>query len=333
MMPTVRMARAVTLLAALATAAAAVPPVLRAEDPWYELYQDALKSIQSRKWAEAEKRLKAAMAAGPRPGRQVRMYGVRSIDYLPEYQLGLVYFNQRSYSDALEQLTKVQASGLVKDGDAEAEPLKDMLQLCRIRLGQPLPSPSATPAATPAPTPTPAPEDRGDASMVAIARDFMRQNRLAEARRIVDSALDKYPQSPAVLSAALELAKLEDKARATPVPTVAPTPRPSPSSAPTPGLPTAPERRSAFTDLYSGHYEDAAGQFARLAQATPLPGRQRLLAYQAVSLAAAALQQGQAGEAALAEARRLFAQSGAVGARVLAADKYISPAVRRALHP
>lgn len=325
-------ARGLALVALVTTASAARAPVLRAEDPWYELYQNALKSIQSRKWDEAEKRLKGAMATGPRPGRQVRMYGVRSIDYLPEYQLGLVYFNKRNYSDALEQLTKVQASGLVKDGDPEAEPLKDMLQLCRLRLGQSAPTPTPTPTAAP----TPAVTDHGDATMVAVARDFMRQNRLAEARRIVDSALEKYPQSPAVLSTALELGKLEDRARtpATPTPAAPPTPTPRPSATPpVVSLPGAPDRRPAFEALYSGRYPEAAGLFARLAQATPLPARARLLAYQAASLAAAALQQGQAGAGGLAEARALFAQSGRAGAEALKNDKYVSPAVVSALEP
>ncbi len=325
-------ARAVALLVVLATGAASHPPALRAEDPWYELYQNALKSIQSRKWSEAEKRLKAAMLSGPRPGRQVRMYGVRSIDYLPEYQLGLVYFNQRNYPDALEQLTKVQASGLVAQADPEFEPLKDMLQLCRIRLGQTAPVTAATPTPPPTPVPTAPPaEDRGDAGMVGIARDFMKQGRLAEARRIVDSALERYPQSAAVLQAALELAKLEDRARVVPAP---PTPvKPSASPTPRPGLPSVEERRAAFEALYSGRYQDAAAQLARLVQSTPAPARQRLLAYQAAALASAALMQGPAGEPALREARALLAQSGAAGREVLEKDRYLSPAVVGALQP
>jgi tetratricopeptide (TPR) repeat protein len=181
---------------ALGTGLVGFAPGVRAEDPWYELYQDALKSISSRKWAEAERRLKAAMSSGPAPGRQVRMYGVRSIDYLPEYQLGLVYFNQKRYADALEQFARVQTSGIVGKNDPEFQPLTDMLELCRIRTA-----------------PARAEDQREAELLVRLARDMMTRGSLEEARRALESARTQHPQSTDVVTALMDLTRLETEER------------------------------------------------------------------------------------------------------------------------
>jgi TolA-binding protein len=169
---------------------------LAAEDKWYELYQSALKAISSHKWAEAEKKLKGAIETGPLPGRQVRMYGVRFIDYLPEYQLGLVYFNQQRYADALEQFAKVQAAGEVTQGDAEYPTLADMLELCRIRTAA-----------------KPADGQKESETLVRYARDLMGRHNLEEARRVLDSSAAKAPGSPEVAAAREQLVRLETEAR------------------------------------------------------------------------------------------------------------------------
>ena len=167
-----------------------------ADDKWYELYQSALKAIAGHKWGEAEKKLKGALETGPPSGRQVRMYGVRFIDYLPEYQLGIVYFNQQRYADALEQLAKVQASGLVTKADAEFPTLTDMSELCRIRTAG-----------------KPGDGQKESETLVRYARDLMGRNSLDEARRALDSAAAKTPGSAEVAAARDELARLQTEAR------------------------------------------------------------------------------------------------------------------------
>src|SRR5262249_54712069 len=168
----------------------------RAEDKWYELYQGALKSIASHKWTDAEKKLKGAVAIGPAPGRQVRMYGVRFIDYLPEYQLGLVYFNQQRYADALEQFAKVQTTGQVSKGDPEFATMSDMVELCRLRTADK----------------TPGGQGESEA-LVRFARELMRRGSLEDARRALDTAAARTPGSADVASAREELVRLETEKR------------------------------------------------------------------------------------------------------------------------
>ena len=146
------------------------------EDKWYELYQGALKSITSRKWADAERKLKTAMLSGPPAGRQVRMYGVRFVDYFPEYNLGFVYYNQQRYADALEQFAKVQAGNHFAPADPESKSLADMMDVCRIR--------------------TAGKGDTGDKegeALVRFARDLMARGNLEEARQALDSAAARNP--------------------------------------------------------------------------------------------------------------------------------------------
>jgi tetratricopeptide (TPR) repeat protein len=333
--PAHRLAWALALLLAL-------PGVLRAEDKWYELYQGALKSISSRKWSDAEKKLKAAMASGPTPGRQVRMYGVRFIDYLPEYHLGLVYFNQQRYADALEQFAKAQASGQVSKGDPEFASMTDMLELCRIRTAGKQPD-----------------SQKGSEDLLRFARELMGRGSLEEARRALDAAAAKNPGGADVAAAREELVRLETEkrlrvaqekaaeearlaaakeARSSPPPAASPSPgtikvAPSPaaSSRPEPATADSVRERAAFEAFYSGEYAAAAERFAGLAERSRRVERDRFLAYAACSRAGAALLRGPAGGSDLERARKLFADAGTTAGRLVAQDGFVSPRIIRAL--
>jgi len=321
----------------------ALPGVLRAEDKWYELYQGALKSISSRKWSDAEKKLKAAMASGPTPGRQVRMYGVRFIDYLPEYHLGLVYFNQQRYADALEQFAKAQASGQVSKGDPEFASMTDMLELCRIRTAGKQPD-----------------GQKGSEDLLRFARELMGRGSLEEARRALDASAVKNPGGADVTAAREELVRLETEKRlrvaqenaaeaarlaaakeahSSPLPGASPSPGtikvvPSPAASSRPEPATAADsarERAAFEAFYSGDYPAAAEQFAGLAERSRRIERDRFLAYAACSRAGAALLRGPAGGSDLERARKLFADAGAAAGRLVARDGFVSPRIIRAL--
>jgi tetratricopeptide (TPR) repeat protein len=138
--------RAASSLLLLSLAASA----LLAAEPWYEAYQGALKAVAARQWGVAETKLKAAMKDGPRPGRRVRTYGMNYVDFLPDYYLGLVYFNQQRRREALEQFRKVSASGLLAESDAEHRSLVDMMAKLEVALA-PVPEPAKAPAETPRP--------------------------------------------------------------------------------------------------------------------------------------------------------------------------------------
>jgi TolA-binding protein len=323
----------------------AFPTALRAEDKWYEVYQGALKSISSRKWADAEKKLKGAMAIGPTPGRHVRMYGTRFIDYLPEYHLGLVHFNQQRYADALEQFAKVQASGQVSKADPEFATMADMLELCRIRTAGQKPD-----------------GQKESEALLRFARELMGRGSLADARRALDSAATKNPGGADVASAREELVRLEtekrmrdEQERVQEVATkqaaeeasrreqlrVEPEGRGSPATtAPTSPPSVAPDRattadasrqRAAFEAFYSGEYRAAAERFESLAEGARRPQRERFLAYSACSRAGAALLRGGDARNDLERARKLYADAGAAASRLIARDGLVSPRIVRTL--
>jgi TolA-binding protein len=278
------------------------------------------------------------MAIGPPPGRQVRMYGVRFIDYLPEYNLGLVHFNQQRYADALEQFAKAQASGQIGKGDPEFATMSDMVELCRIRTAGRQPD-----------------GQKESEALLRFARELMGRGNLAEARRALDSAAAKNPGGADVASAREELVRLEtekrirdeqerrelaarqaaeDNRRPEPVGRATPTappPSPPPSAAPERTAADTSQQRAAFEAFYSGEYRAAAARFESLADKARRPQKERFLAYAACSRAGAALLRGGDGVGDLERARKLYADAGAAAARLIARDGLVSPRIVRAL--
>lgn len=173
----------------------ALATLARAELPWFEAYERALKAIESRQWSLAEEELKAAMKSGPRPGRRVRAYGVRFIDYIPSYHLTVIYFNQGRHREALEELQRVEASGLISPRDPEFE----QMNLIREKAA-PRPTAAITPPApTPAAETAPQTEVQKEAeTLVRFARDLVDQGHFAEARKALESARAKDAANPAI---------------------------------------------------------------------------------------------------------------------------------------
>jgi tetratricopeptide (TPR) repeat protein len=299
---------------------------------WYESYQDALKAIGNRKWAQAEEKLKAALRSGPAPGRGIRTHGVRVMDYLPEYYLGVVYFNQQRYADALEQFAKVQASGLVGPTTAEYHPLADMSEICRIRTG-------GTAAAA---------EGHKEADgLVRLARDLIARGSFDEARKTLGSAREKDAGATGLADAFAELAKAEAEARAKQDDArraeaaraaaeaaehqkAVVTPSASPSPSPGGRTPSTADVQGTFEAFYGGRYEDAGRLFEQLA-AQDARERPRFLFYAACSQAALGLLRGDSGRDRLDRARRLYGEGGAAAARLASRDSFVSPRIIEAL--
>jgi len=119
---------------------------------WYDEYDAGVKAIAARDWSSAEARLKTALALQPKQGRQVRAYGIRFIRYIPDYYLGVAYFNQGKYQDALNQLQRIQKTGLVAQGDPEFPELSRLIQLAGEKL-KPKTEEKKAPVTLPAPSP------------------------------------------------------------------------------------------------------------------------------------------------------------------------------------
>lgn len=185
----------------LLLAATVFSPTVRSADPWHESYAAALKAISSRNWATAEAKLKAAIKDGPAPGRGVKTYGVRFTDYVPGFYLGVVYFNQQRYPEALEELLKVQTTNLVKKGDTEYQQMLDMVELASMRV-----------AAARKPN-----EGQKEAeTLIRFARDLLAQDSLDQARNAYESAKQKDPSNSGLsaLGDAIARKEAERKTRA-----------------------------------------------------------------------------------------------------------------------
>lgn len=183
--------------ALLQLAAITTMPVVRAADPWYESYAAALKAISSRNWANAERKLKAAIRDGPAPGRGVRTYGVRFVDFQPGFYLGMAYFNQQRYAEALAELKRVQAANLIVKGDAEYQQMVDMIELASIRVAG-----------------KPSDAQKEAETLIRFARDLIGQDSLDEARRAYESAKEKDPNNVGLSGLGDAIAKKEVERKA-----------------------------------------------------------------------------------------------------------------------
>jgi hypothetical protein len=292
-------------LALLVPASLAATAVFAAA-PWYEAYDSALKAVAARQWAVAEVKLKAAMKDGPRPGRRVRTYGMQFVDYLPDYYLGLVYFNQQRQREALEQLRKVSASGLLSEGDAEYHSLASMIEKAEASLA---------PRSEPTRAPT-------------------------EAPRVTVEAPPKVPPSeaPKVLAEAAHTSS-EPSREATPPPREAgaappPTPRPRAPEPPALAVPV-PKRpvaasptelqKAALRAFFAGRYEESAQRLDAIAAGS---GRTApTLFYLGASHAALGLLRDEGRNERLDRARRAFIDAKALDPRFEADPGLVSPRI------
>jgi tetratricopeptide (TPR) repeat protein len=184
---------------------------LHAAEPWYQSYESGIKAIESRRWALAETKLRAAIKEGPRPGRKVRAYGLRFVDYLPGYYLGMACFNQQKYKEALDELRLVEVSGLVARGDPEFERMTEMIEKSASLVAKPeagLPRPTA---AEPGPARS-ASQQEAD-TLIRYARDLLNHGDLDEAGKALESARAKDPDGAAVRDLSEALARMESAHR------------------------------------------------------------------------------------------------------------------------
>lgn len=194
----------------IALLAAVGPAPARADETWYQAYDSALKAVEARQWTVAEAKLRTAIRDGPRPGRNVRAYGLRFIDYLPGYYLGIACFHQQKYREALEELQRVEASSLVSKRDPEFQQMSDLIEKASEKLAaKPGPAPSSA-----SETVARASESQREAETLArYARDLLDQGQLEEARRALETARAKDAANPSLPGLADALARKEAERR------------------------------------------------------------------------------------------------------------------------
>lgn len=134
----------------LGVVAAVLMPAV-AEAQWYRTYDEGVQAAGKGDWATVEAKMQAAVdeAAkdGVKPGRNVRTFGMRFINFVPDYYLGLAYLNTGRAEQAREALQRVEQGKVLTTRDKEYAVLTQSITQANAALAAsatPLPSPSQT---------------------------------------------------------------------------------------------------------------------------------------------------------------------------------------------
>lgn len=85
---------------------------------WWDYYRRALSFAEGGFWKEAEADLKEAIRQRGKDQKRARMFGRSFTDYFPHRELGIVYYHQGRFRDAVRELNESLAS--VRSPEAES---------------------------------------------------------------------------------------------------------------------------------------------------------------------------------------------------------------------
>src|SRR6266850_3251822 len=113
---------AAVLMASLCLAAGGTPaaaqtqptPTTPASPPWYEAYQRAVADAELENWEGVEAKIGQALKLNSKSERNVRTYGMWHASYIPYYYLGMAEYHMGTTAEALKNLEKEQAAGVVQ---------------------------------------------------------------------------------------------------------------------------------------------------------------------------------------------------------------------------
>ncbi len=139
-----RWLRAASVCLALSLLLSSAPLIA---DSWYEEYDRGLKQLRKGDAATAAVAFQAALADRSTPGRRVRAYGMRYLDYFPHLMLGRSYIEMQRFDMAVPELEAALAAGAAPAGE-----VRPLLEQARQEVAR-----RALPAAVAAADPPPAP--------------------------------------------------------------------------------------------------------------------------------------------------------------------------------
>ena len=90
-----------------------------AQTRWYDAYREAVRAIERRNWAAAEKLLAQAQTTGQKPSTRAYTYGDTYIRFFPDYYLGVVYLNTSRYREAEAAFARFASQKLITAKDPE----------------------------------------------------------------------------------------------------------------------------------------------------------------------------------------------------------------------
>ena len=117
---------------------------------WYKDYEAGLDHIKKGRVAEAVPRLQAAIAQKNKEGLNIKFYGMKFDDYLPNYYLGKAYFLQKNYKSALKEFDISNSQGEIQRNRSLFQNLSELRTLASTQLALSQPGP-VTPEKKPEP--------------------------------------------------------------------------------------------------------------------------------------------------------------------------------------
>jgi tetratricopeptide (TPR) repeat protein len=263
---------------------------------WYDEYNDGIKAVLAGRWATVIQKMTAAIAINPKENDNARTYGNIFINYHPYYYRGVAYLRTGKYDQAISDFEKTSGPG-----ESDQGALVRLMEEAKTKQAQattpepvtpPPPVPPTQTIRTPQPPVTP-PIDPALRQQVNTAINSANQS-LAGARDRKAGSSPQYQQAINALADAnqkVATAKTDEELRAAlasannaklfadsamppnvppPVPTTTTT-KPIVATGEVLGD-TARRVRNALENYFSGEFETASDQFARLSQEMPKNG-------------------------------------------------------------
>lgn len=93
-------------------------PVYVFSAKWYESYEKAKSSFERGEYSNAINLLQDCISQKPESKLRARTYGTAIIEYLPYYYLGLCYYNQKDYAEAVRWFEREEEYGEIQNSDS-----------------------------------------------------------------------------------------------------------------------------------------------------------------------------------------------------------------------
>lgn len=90
-----------------------------AGSPWYFFYEKALLAQERGEWETSIRFLKDAIADNPTPRLRAKTYGLRFVNYLPYFRLGVAYYNLKEKEKALTSFAASEKFGEIQKAEEE----------------------------------------------------------------------------------------------------------------------------------------------------------------------------------------------------------------------
>ena len=81
---------------------------------WHEHYRNAQEALAASDWKHAERELNQALTQRKQSGLNVETSGLRFVDYLPYYWLGVAYFNLGDFENAARQFEQEKKQSVIQ---------------------------------------------------------------------------------------------------------------------------------------------------------------------------------------------------------------------------